>query len=342
MGSPTLRRALRPVVRAARLGRERWDRATARAIARRVTDDDTADVRRVHRTRSGMRILRVDGFRSGEMVLKMTDVPAAAALLDRERRALDGLRNQPDAIALRPLVPEVLRTGMAGSWAYLGMRTLPGESSTPFAEHGRSRALLLASAADVAAQIHHLAASEGPVTEGLRHSWIRGPAGVVGSLLDPSDRRRLEQATARVEASLPDAVRVGMIHGDFWTENILVDPATLNVTGVVDWDSSETSALALHDLLHLVLYGRKKRRGTEIGDEICAAMQPSPDWDDAEKVVMRRAVRAVEVMDTEEATHTALVLYWLRLVSVNLQRQPMLGRSPRWVNDNIRRVLPCL
>ncbi len=43
-------------------------------------------------------------------------------------------------------------------------------------------------------------------------------------------------------------------HGDFQVENMILDPSTLKIEGIIDWDLSQSEGLPLHDLLYLLLY----------------------------------------------------------------------------------------
>ena len=51
--------------------------------------------------------------------------------------------------------------------------------------------------------------------------------------LNPNAFARIERWQA---APVPATPSPTVVHGDFWYENVLVDPATNQVTGVIDWD----------------------------------------------------------------------------------------------------------
>ncbi len=54
------------------------------------------------------------------------------------------------------------------------------------------------------------------------------------------------------------------MHGDYKIENLLFDPKTLQVTGIIDWDLSRKTGLPLLDLLYLIAYNRVIREAGEI------------------------------------------------------------------------------
>jgi len=45
-------------------------------------------------------------------------------------------------------------------------------------------------------------------------------------------------------------IGVGLVHGDFSPKNLLVDPHTQNVTGLIDWDLADFFSIPLLDVLH--------------------------------------------------------------------------------------------
>jgi hypothetical protein len=197
-------------------------------------------------------------------------------------------------------------------------------------------------AAGVASDLHGLTARRQSVTSAEHETWLHRPVAVMASLLGRDARMRLEQLAEETTAALPDHISLGWVHGDFWSENVLVDPASGMVTGIVDWDSAEASGLGLHDRLHLVLYRRKRQRGVELGDEICRVLAGRPDWDAAESSAVQAAFATLRAGTAAGAERLAIMLYWLRVIAENLTRQPALGRRPTWVDANVRQVLACL
>ena len=336
------RRALRPIARSAVLGRDAWDVRTARHTARRLTGDNTLAIRTARRTAGGMRILTVEGDRTGSAILKMARLPHAASALQRESRALLAVREAVGTSAIRDLVPEVLRAGHAAGWSYLLQRRLPGEPATlAMADHRRGGELL-AGAAGVAGELHRLTARRQAVTSAEHEAWVRRPVAVIASLIGQEAHEPLRQLVEETLPALPDHLSVGWVHGDFWSENVLVDPASGRITGIVDWDSAEAGGLGLHDRIHLVLYRRKRQRGAELGDEIRRVLTARPDWDAAESSTVQAAIATVQAGSGTDAVKLTIVLYWLRVVTENLHRQPGLARRRAWVETNVRQVLACL
>lgn len=110
----------------------------------------------------------------------------------------------------------------------------------------------------------------------------------------------------------------------------------------MDWDSALDGGLAAHDQLHLILYSRKVLNGTEIGAEICNALGPEPRWDATELSALSAGTATLPGSDAASRHRLGVLLYWLRLVVVNLVRQRRTTRGRRWLDANVRAVLACL
>jgi Ser/Thr protein kinase RdoA (MazF antagonist) len=336
------RRALLPVTRSARLGLRAIDSLGARGLVRRVTGDDQLRIRSAVRTRGGIRIFAVDGESVGAAILKVAREPHASSSLRRESSALAAVREAVGEAPIRDLLPEVLDAGQADEWSYLLQRRILGAPATRAFADGPRGAHLLAQASRVAGDLHRITARRRSVTPEELVSWIHRPVALMGSLLGASSREHLEDVARQTITALPDHLSVGWIHGDFWSENILVDAAPTRITGIVDWDSAEAGGLGLHDRLHLVLYRRKRQHRVELGDEICSALTGRSDWEAAEADAVHGAIATLEVGTGPDAGRLAVVLYWLRVIAANLARQPALARRRAWVDPNIRQVLACL
>lgn len=335
MFAPRLRSTARPLVRAARGIADRIDAvAIGRRAARMPAGKGGWKAVAVRRARNGTRIVTLRTTAGRTLVMKLSDRSDGMRRLSRERDVLTELHRQiPDA-SLRDLVPEPVAGGMHGGWAYLVQTALPGVGATPFIADEGSRSAILDDASRVARRFHEATARRYGVSDDELVAWIDRPLDAVADLARvPRTRFELLRDELRSALGKRDQVR-GIVHGDLWPENLLVDPNDHRVLGVVDWDSAEFQGLALHDQIHLLLYTRKLVRRTAIGTEICRALS------EAAATVERPLVPAVEAGDV--GSRVALLLYWLRLVSYNLARQPAETRRLRWVRANVSAVLACL
>ncbi|MBA3739618.1 MAG: aminoglycoside phosphotransferase family protein [Chloroflexi bacterium] len=342
-----LRRIMRPLTKSVRLGAQRWDAVGVRRQAERILRDrGDWEIGPIRRARSGTRIANMrSATGGGDAVLKIADASDGASGLARERLALSRLAAEPRLEILRPLLPEVLDAGTDGGWAYLVQRALPGEPATRRLASQRHRTLPEASA--IGARLHAAAAVPRPVGTVEVVEWIERPLSAVRRLVgrrpDSPEARSINRLAARLRAAIEgETVRLGWIHGDLWSDNILVAPDGGGITGIVDWDSSSDAGLAVHDQLHLLLYARKVLAATDIGTEICRALGTDPQWDATELGALTVGTVGLPGPDQASRVRLGVLLYWLRLVMANLARQPKATRSRRWVDDNVRAVLACL
>jgi aminoglycoside phosphotransferase len=337
-----LRGAVRPLRRLMRAGTDLADSRAIAAIAMQITGSIGAwTVGSVRRARSGTRIVTLRDARGPAAILKLTDVVPAAGQLDREADLLGQLRRLITDDHMIELIPEPIATGRSGEWTYLLERALPGVSSTPSLRDPERRRWVIGEATSLAARLHELTSVHGPMTPERMSEWIDEPLGLVTRLAtgSPATEPTIEAIRGELHAALgEDAVTVAFIHGDFWSENLLVDVDARRITGLVDWDSAAPGALPAHDLLHFVLYSRKLLRGSEIGAEICRALGPDPGWQPEEQPAIDRVTASRDA----GVLRAPVLLYWLRIVSENFARQPDATRRRKWVSDNIDAVLACV
>ena len=340
-----LRRAARPLKLALRAGVDRADANRLRKVADEIVGPlGTWTVQSVRRARSGTRMVVLQASDRATAFLKLTDSADGSALLAREREMLERLVTSIADEKLRAMLPEPMGAGQHGRWAYLLQRAVPGEPATPVLSEPRLRRWLMAEASDVAVRLHGATARSAELTEVDVATWIDAPIRLIRRLAraPARDVDRLDAVGAELRDALSGAiVSLGFVHGDFWSENLLVDRHAPRITGVVDWDSADPANLVAHDLLHLVLYARKLQHGSEIGEVICRALDPRAEWDAAELPAIGKVSLGVGA-GARDSIRAALLLYWLRLVSMNHARQPGVTTKRRWVADNVDAVLACV
>ncbi len=339
-----LRGAVRPLRRLMRAGTDLADSRSTAAIALQITGSIGAwTVASVRRARSGTRIVTLRDARGPAAILKLTDVGSAAAQLDREAELLGKLRRLVTDAGMLALIPEPIASGSHGEWTYILERALPGVSSTRSLRDPEARRWVIGEATSLALSLHALTSAHAPLAPERMSEWIDEPLALVRRLAagSPANEPILERIRRELHAALgDDAVTVAFIHGDFWSENLLIDVHSRRITGLVDWDSAAPGALPAHDLLHFVLYTRKLLRRSEIGTEICRALGPDPAWQPEEQPAIDRV--AASGSGGAGVLRVPVLLYWLRIVSENFARQPDATRRRKWVSDNIDAVLACV
>jgi thiamine kinase-like enzyme len=156
--------------------------------------------------------------------------------------------------------------------------------------------------------------------------------------------RRRDPRLERVREELHGALRgrtfaTCWIHGDFWPGNLLFARGGRELTGVVDWEAAAPDELALHDLLHLLLYVRRLQTGRELGQLIIELLR-GRRWTEQE----RRVIDACGPDDLLLGEREAVLLYWLRHAAFHVRQQgPSPGYRHRlWEIRNVQRVLAAL
>jgi aminoglycoside phosphotransferase len=160
----------------------------------------------------------------------------------------DDLRFHPQNEAERLLwlagwglpVPEVVEVGQVAGRSWLVTTAMPGVPATgPAGGPGWER--VLRAVADLAATLHSIPARECPFDRRLAVTVPRCRAAVeLGTVdLDDLDEHHSgwtgEQLLAELDSTpTPPEDEVVVCHGDLGLDNLLVDPDTLTVTGVID------------------------------------------------------------------------------------------------------------
>jgi Ser/Thr protein kinase RdoA (MazF antagonist) len=336
-----LSRATRPFRRLARAGVHRADSILVRRVATAIVGSAGRwDVGATRRARSGTRIVVLEDDDGNAAFLKLADSPGGSAQLAREKAMLTALTSRVAGTDLGDLLPETIDAGQHENWFYVVQRAVPGEPATRLLADATTRRWLVEEAARLAVRLRDATADEHHVTRANLDEWVERPIELIASLTTPDAKLRALR-TELLDALTGASLRLGFIHGDYWSENLLVDPRQRRVTGIVDWDSADAANLIAHDLLHLLLYTRKLLRTTEIGTEICRALSTDARWDEGELAALRQVPRLIERGTSADNPRTEILLYWLRLVAMNHARQPKVTSRSRWIADNIDAVLSC-
>jgi len=259
---------------------------------------------------------------------------------------VDNLRRQADVLAalhadprLRgwpPVMPRCVGQGEFDGWHYWVEERLPGTPVTKTVLRRARHDGPLDTAVRLIDDFHARTSRQRLLDQAGLEAWVRGPLRRIenfyatrdrpAGLFDALDRLRGELVTVLAGHS----VRTCWIHGDFWPGNLLAADRT--VTGVVDWDQAQPDQLRLHDLLHLHLFSRRLMSGEELGDIVVRAVH----YGIADEIGVPADQVAAWLDGIPE--RTAILLYWLRHVSLFIQSAGH-GDSRRWLRGNVERVL---
>ncbi|HEX6876178.1 MAG TPA: phosphotransferase [Nocardioidaceae bacterium] len=229
------------------------------------------------------RMLPLSGGHSGETFLAESAGERTVVRIYAARGATRGPNAaEVDAAVLRLVrglvpVPEVLEVRRAdpsaGTPALLVTRWLPGTrldevlpraDETLAAALGRSVGIVLSSLA----QMPMLRGGSfvdgelriGPMPWGADDlvSWVEELLGKGGLLVGwhPAEREGLVGVAERAQDLIDRASRVCLVHSDLNPKNVLVDPATGGVTGLVDWEFAHAGG-PFTDLGNLLRFDRR-------------------------------------------------------------------------------------
>jgi aminoglycoside phosphotransferase (APT) family kinase protein len=219
--------------------------------ARRGAAPGTFSVRRYHCLRQGKVVISAGPAQGERFVLVFARDPVAIERRRREFALLGRLARLPESIARRIPRP-FYEEEVAGAQLFV-LEEFPGvtleAAVAPLEAATREGAAFLA-------RFHEATADRRVMT-----------AGSVEALCGPwfeTARQRypvLEEALARSRSAICRGLAgvelpIVWLHGDFKVENLVVDPGTGALSGVIDWEISDPEGLPMLDLWYLLVYNR--------------------------------------------------------------------------------------
>ena len=230
------------------------DAAVRELERRRGAPRASYSVRRYHCLRQGKVVVSAGPARGERFVLVFARDGVAVERRRREFALLERLARLPPAIARRIPRP-IYQDDVAGARLFV-LEEFPGvtlEAAVELLDAAtREGAAFLARFHEATSrrEVMTIGAFDslcGPMFEAARERYP-----VLGETLA---RVRSAVATALAGLELP----IVWIHGDFKVENLVVDPRTGALAGVIDWEISEPEGLPMLDLWYLLLYNRHIR-----------------------------------------------------------------------------------
>ena len=264
------------------------------------------------------------------LVVKIATSPAASAGLNRHVDLLAWLRPELGDSPSAALLPRVVHRGTYRGERVVVETGLPGSAAT--GPSGLDRQVTAAALAAIG-EIHSSTAAPTVLDQAVLRCWVDEPLGYLrrlpGWAVAPA---ALDRLAATLHESLTGRqVTAAVVHGDFWSGNVLVrsTEAGPEVTGIVDWENARRVGLPDTDLVHWWLAGQP----VELGAAVCRALD-TPVWVGAEFAAL-----PVTLPNPQLAIEDAVLLTWLGHVGAGLIRATRNPLSPVWVARNIRPVM---
>ena len=262
---------------------------------------------------AGVELAQRPTVRQG-VVVALTEARVLRVALGPAERQVEEQCAVLERLGGKLLSPRLLGDGRAGLARWTLEERLPGSRPAALTDALRARCV------DYLVELFRL---------GPDGDWDIGQRAAVVASAAPGHASELRELGERLRASLASAPR-GFGHGDFWSENLLVDGERL--TGIVDWDYGGGGRLPALDLLHLLVNEERRRRRIGIGramvDELFA------DSVDAD---MRDYCARLDV-DPGLLGDLGLA-YWLDYVARQLELYADRAARPVWMRENVTAVL---
>jgi aminoglycoside phosphotransferase (APT) family kinase protein len=143
------------------------------------------------------------------------------------------------------------------------------------------------------------------------------------------------ELTARLDGATPLA---GWIHGDYVPENVLFDPGTGRITGIVDWEMADAPDLPAIDRGMFLLAAHCQTSRRELGVLVAAIANGEASE------ALRRLLAEAAQPDGDELldARTLALLCWLRHVAAVVTQSERYVRHPMWKRYNVYQVLDAL
>ena len=272
-----------------------------------------------------------------QAVLKLPVSAAGASRVESDRRMLEKAREiSPDKV--RGLVPQVKRYESLRGQPFLVRSYVPGVDACMLVRSREEYSRVVAEAAQVLLEWHQASHRVTRVTPGVCETHLLRYFRQAGDYL-PEQRGLLEELEDFVRKTSADqALPLGFVHGDFHLHNVMIDPSTWQLSGILDWDMGEAEGLQALDLFHLLTSKERALRGCGIGEVFDAVVLPGA-FDDAERRLVEEFRGALGL--SEGMLLCLKIAYWARHCLGNLVQAGGL-KPAEWMRENVFNVLDTL
>ncbi len=282
-------------------------------------------------------------------ILRLASADAGIQGLRAEAEALSQLHADSRLGDWRRKLPHTVAEGWLADTYYTVQEALPGveAQSQVMATDPDFRAYLTSLAAWAIRPMHERTSELAIAGAPSLAEWIDYPISFIRQAASSDLPVEREEALPRLRAELYTALagralRTAWIHGDFWLGNVLVTPAGDEVTALVDWSMAAPHELALHDVFHLLLYGRQMAQSRELGDVVRAVLvdEDGAEWQPFERTLLEAEEQNLQM--GEIGQRALVLLYWLRRLRSIFEQQRGHAQNRVWAAWNIDQVLQVL
>ena len=270
------------------------------------------------------------------VILKVPLSAVADARANLEHETLLSLRSHLQASGEWPEIPKALLRGQFCNVTYYVQDAMPGYSGLRFSHSRDQRGKWMQQALDFIFRFHLATQTHVKLDNA---AWNEA----VTPLLAPA-LRRAEQSAGVNSTYLRDFLMQELAgrswpfvfnHGDYWLGNLLFDPKTGRLQGVIDWDRALPSSLPLIDLFNLLLSARAEMASTSVMRLLIQEMRTGA-LDPADQKVVAQYAEKLGFELSPSQLRAFLLIDWLTRVSTRVSsRQATWWCEQDWLRDNV-------
>lgn len=278
-------------------------------------------------------------------LLKVPHTLSAQTSLRHQQTVLAALQADPRLVGWPVILPQILATGAQAGAMYFVESAVPGLDARHLVEQPALRPQFLNAATATIGEFHRRTAQSIQVNRDWLARWVDEPLVLLHKLLEKrhfGSRYTLALQTLKGElyrALQGRTLAVGWVHGDFSPGNIMTDPDSTQVIGLIDWEAAASDGLPQLDLVLLLLSTRMAGEQCEMGRVVCNLLQENC-WRPDEHAWLAQVQHLLP--GESLALRPLVLLCWLRHVAVNLRKSHVPIRHWLWVKNNVDCVLHAL
>jgi aminoglycoside phosphotransferase (APT) family kinase protein len=299
---------------------------------RQIAGLDARSLGRVDRTATGLTVCQFSTAGGAKLALKVAGDEISAEGLSREAEYLRGLRAHsglPRQIVNS--LPHVLESSRHQGYAYRLETWLPGRSASDLMYWLGTREEMIDTAIDWITALHKSSVGAARQTAGYAE-WARAVILRISARAGSEDEAFAERIaaylTSRLDRYSPPTVSG---HGDYWLGNILRDPDSGRITGVIDWQHGDRQAPPLEDVLHMLFTRKWLFSFYDPGSHVAAFLKRRHGPRDRQRI----AGYMKDLGLSMEAVGLLTVLYWIRYLA---EWEASEGPKRGWYHRSYSRV----
>lgn len=276
--------------------------------------------------------LELDG--DGKAVLKLPLCETSVERVESDWKMLEKahLISTPE---VRPLVPRVLCQDILLGQPYYVRSYVPGVDAGLLAHSRKEYSRVVAEAARILLQWHQASHRVVEVTPEVCEKYFLTYFRQARPYL-PAHIGLLDGIQSYLQnASAGQPLSVGLMHGDFHLNNLMIDPETQRLSGILDWDMGETDGLQMLDLFHLLVSKERGLHNWGIGEAFSKVLL-SNAFDPDERQLVEGFRSALGI--SEQLLLCLKIAYWARHCLGNIIQSGGL-KPAEWMEENVFKVL---